>query len=176
MRIGTHHFKSLHAAAVYYTKQGISIIDVQRKLATDEIAIGPPLLAEGTLGCDTDGRYWITDELKPQYSLPPESATKGQLVARSIKAAGGYPPAKGWRVIGYDYTAPKQTASHVTLRTKWTVRAQVSRSGAHHMTGKVYTRILGRGATLEIALEKAIEKCKAMRASAKATVDPASWL
>lgn len=186
MRIGTHHFKSIERAYDYYWRMGVSHPDVREKLAADEIAIGPPLIVHVTqgaiVGLDADGRYYI--EESPHHTKSPEQicddaqrsvmqrikdkhgATRGQLVTRSIKAVGGYPPAKGYRIVGYDYTTPNRTASLVSMRSHYTIRVQVARTGADHLAGKVYTRWIAKGSTFEQALDNAITKVKQLRAKA----------
>lgn len=186
MRIGTHHFRDMGSAFNYYLRQGLEHSDVRAKLIADEIAIGPPLIvqvAQGTtVGLDADGRYYI--EESPHNTKSPEQicddaqrrvmqrikdkhgATRGQLVTRSIKAVGGYPPAKGYRIVGYDYTTPNLTASLVSMRSHYTIRVQVARTGADHLAGKVYTRWIAKGSTFEQALDNAVTKVKQQRAKA----------
>lgn len=134
-----------------------------------------PLLAilERARALLKDNAFWPKSECKPirshtQEQHKPEGATMGQLVERGIKAAGGYPCAKGWKVIGYSHSVPKTTGSLVTLRKDYRIFANVSRIGAHHMTGRVYSRLIARGNTMDKALAKAIAKVRKMRASRKA--------
>ena len=187
-RIGTSHFKTAGDAYRYYRKQdsAFTMGDAMHKIKAGEISIGPPEIPTGTeLGCDDDGRYFI-DEItawekrklrrarertqeqrimsnEAQRLREPTPATRAQLVNRSIKAAGGYPAPKGFKVVGYDFTQPKQTASLTILRTHWRIRVQVSRAGAHHMTGRVYTRLIARGRSFNEALEYAVERVKVLR-------------
>lgn len=164
MRIGTAHFETAGAAYRYYRKQDstFTMADAMAKIKAGEIAIGRPDIPTGTeLGCDDDGRYFIDElskaERRPGHVVTPQGATQAQLVERGIKAAGGYVPPRGYRLLGFTHAQPKQTASLVTLRTQWTVYAQISRMYAHHLTGRVYVRVLGRGDTLDAALAMAIK-------------------
>lgn len=93
----------------------------------------------------------------------PEGATAAQLITRGIKAAGGYPVAKGWHVVGYAHTVPKTTGSLVTMRKDYRIFVNVQRTGAHHLSGRVYSRLIAKGDTLDAALAKAITKVKKMQ-------------
>lgn len=60
---GTSHFESFDAARKYYAAYGFSGKDVLRKLAEEEIHIGPPSVPRaGKLLLDADGRYYIQGE------------------------------------------------------------------------------------------------------------------
>lgn len=179
MRIGTHHFKSIERAYDYYWRMGVSHADVREKLAADEIAIGPPLIVQvtqaATVGLDADGRYYIEEsphhERRPQPQAKasdanPQGAPRTTLVVRGIKAAGGYLPPKGFKVVGYSYSGPSTTASLVSMRRGYKIYAQVSRDGAHHLTGRVYERVIAKGSTFEQALDNAVTKVKQQRAKA----------
>ncbi len=92
---------------------------------------------------------------RSKFASLPKTATRGQLVTRGIKAAGGYPAPKGFRVVGYDWGRQPDGP-----RAGFVIRAQVSRTYAHHMTGRVYNRVIAKGHTFEAALEAAIARCK----------------
>lgn len=58
-KIATNHFQSKNHALVYYKRLGFNLEDVNNKIISGEIAIGPPeIKGEETVSL-IDGRYWI---------------------------------------------------------------------------------------------------------------------
>lgn len=112
----------------------------------------------------TNARVWTCAKAKAPDA--PQGATRGQLVNRSLKAAGGFPAAKGWRVMGYSWGTRRYDVESGG-RKEYRITAQVSRAGAHHLTGRVYDRVIAKGPTFQAALEAAVKRIHALRSKAK---------
>lgn len=73
-RYGTCHFRGIASAAHYYSQSGefYTPQEIQGKIASGEIKIGPPAAPEGArVRVDSDGRYWIEEPDAPR--LAPEN-------------------------------------------------------------------------------------------------------
>lgn len=69
MRAGTHHFKSIRDAVLYYRvyNPGLSslglLMTVKEMTVNGDAVIGPPTPKPGErITLDRDGRYWIEDD------------------------------------------------------------------------------------------------------------------
>jgi hypothetical protein len=70
-RTGTSHFVDKAAARAYYSAQGFTRADVNRKIAEGEIFLGKPDTVDGqAFGVIAgEGRYWVGD--KPALNACP---------------------------------------------------------------------------------------------------------
>lgn len=92
-------------------------------------------------------------------SEEPRGATRGQLVHRAMKAAGGFPAPKGYRTVGYSLHITRDVGGAAVYK----IVADITRTYSHHMTGKVYERVIAKGLTFEQTLAKASERIKTLR-------------
>jgi hypothetical protein len=66
MTFGSNHFVSIIKALKYYKVFGLTLKDVQKKIANKEICIGMPPYREGErFFADDDGRYHIIFDEQP---------------------------------------------------------------------------------------------------------------